>query len=183
MSECSPAVLVADMLEAVERILAYTDGMGYAASCDDAKTTDAVLRNLQVLGDAADRVPKIVRAQAPAVEWTRSIRSRHILVHGYFGVDREIVWRIVEVHLPPLLSARCFARAQCRAVASGVVASGTVAVGQSVTGTFTQRVPGGAPAGTYRYAVNIGRFPSTVVAREVFTVEVTGAAAALGGWE
>jgi uncharacterized protein with HEPN domain len=102
MSERPAHVLLADMLEAVERILAYTDGMTYATFCEDSKTIDAVLRNLQVLGEAAGRVPEPVRERAPGIEWTRIVRSRHIVVHNYFGVDREIIWRIVEVHLPPL---------------------------------------------------------------------------------
>ena len=105
MSERPPRVLIADMLEAVERILLYTEGMTYAEFREDTKTTDAVLRNLQVLGEAAGRVPKALRARAPDVEWSRIIRSRHILVHEYFGVDREIIWRIAEVHLPPLQQA------------------------------------------------------------------------------
>jgi uncharacterized protein with HEPN domain len=90
------------MLEAVERIGSYTEGLDFDQFVQDHKTADAVLRNLQVLGEAAGRVPEDVRAQAPDIEWTRIIRSRHIVVHDYFGVDYEIIWRIVQVHLPPL---------------------------------------------------------------------------------
>jgi uncharacterized protein with HEPN domain len=50
-------------------------------------------------------VPASVRDQASAIEWERIIRSRHIVVHNYFGVDQQIVWRIIEVHLPPLRAA------------------------------------------------------------------------------
>ena len=102
MSERPPQVLVADMLEAVARIDAYTAGMDYRQFVQDQKTVDAVLRNLQVLGEAANRVPAAVRAIAPEIEWQRIIRSRHIVVHDYFGVDTVIVWRIIKVHLPPL---------------------------------------------------------------------------------
>lgn len=105
MSERPAHVLVADMLEAVERIRAYTVGMDFDQFVGDRKTTDAVLRNLQILGEAANRTPRAVREQAPEIEWERIIRSRHIVVHHYFGVDHEIVWRIVEVHLPPLEEA------------------------------------------------------------------------------
>ena len=49
-----------------------------------------------------NRVSDVVRARAPEIEWQRIIRSRHIVVHDYFGVDYAIVWRIIEVHLPPL---------------------------------------------------------------------------------
>jgi uncharacterized protein with HEPN domain len=101
MSERQPQVLIGDMREAVERIRAYTEGMDFEQFLRDRKTGDAVLRNLQVLGEAASRVPHHVREAAPEIEWQRIIRSRHIVVHAYFGVDLEIVWRIVQVHLPP----------------------------------------------------------------------------------
>lgn len=101
MSERDPRILVSDMLEAIERIRAYTEGMSFDQFRQDKKTSDAVLRNFQVLGEAANHVPEGVRLMAPDVEWERIVRSRHI-VHRYFGVDFEIVWRIVDVHLPPL---------------------------------------------------------------------------------
>ncbi len=105
MSERSVHILVADMLEAVERIRIYTEGMTFDQFLQDHKTSDAVLRNLQVLGEAAKRVPESVRTLAPEIEWERIIRSRHIVVHDYFGIDYGIVWRIAQVHLPPLQTA------------------------------------------------------------------------------
>ena len=105
MSERAAHILVADMLEAIERIRSYTAGMEFEQFVADPKTSDAVVRNLQVLGEAANRVPKPIRRQAPSIEWERIIRSRHIVVHDYFGIDFEIVWRIIEVHLPPLHEA------------------------------------------------------------------------------
>lgn len=105
MSERDPRILVSDMLEAIERIRAYTEGMSFDQFREDTKTSDAVLRNLQVLGEAANHVPENVRLMAPDIEWEGIVRSRHIVVHRYFGVDFEIVWRIVDVHLPPLYEA------------------------------------------------------------------------------
>lgn len=105
MSERDPRILVSDMLEAIGRIRAYTEGMSFDEFRQDKKTSDAVLRNLQVLGEAAHHVPEDVRSMAQDVEWTRIIRSRHIVVHRYFGVDFEIVWRIVEIHLTPRYDA------------------------------------------------------------------------------
>lgn len=105
MSERDPRILISDMLEAIERIRAYTEGMSFDQFRQDKKTSDAVLRNFQVLGEAANHVPEDVRSMAQDVEWARIIRSRHIVVHRYFGVDFEIVWRIVEVHLTPLYDA------------------------------------------------------------------------------
>ena len=102
MSERSEHILVADMLEAVERISVYTEGMTFEEFQQDHKTSDAVLRNLQVLGETANRVPESIQTLSPEIEWERIIRSRHIVVHNYFGIDYEIVWRIVQMHLPPL---------------------------------------------------------------------------------
>jgi uncharacterized protein with HEPN domain len=102
MSKRSDLILVEDMLEAVERILAYTTDMDFDQFAADLKTSDAVLRNLQILGEAAQRVSPETKAMDTSVEWTKVIRSRHILVHEYFGIDLEIIWRIITVHLPPL---------------------------------------------------------------------------------
>lgn len=102
MSKRSDLILVEDMLEAVERILAYTAGMDFEQFDADFKTSDAVLRNLQILGEAAQGVSPETKAMDTSVEWTKVIRSRHILVHEYFGIDMEIIWRIITVHLPPL---------------------------------------------------------------------------------
>ena len=105
MSEREPRLLLHDMLEAIERIQSYTIGMNYEQFVRDHKTVDAVLRNLSVLGEAAKRVPETLRNQAPEIDWERIIRSLHIVVHNYFGVDEQIVWRIIEIHLPPLRKA------------------------------------------------------------------------------
>ncbi len=105
MSERQPSILLSDMLDSIDAILEYTTGMDFEAFLGDRKTRDAVVRNLQVLGEAANRVPKISRDVYPEIEWMRIIRSRHILVHDYAGIDYEIVWRIIEVHLPPLKDA------------------------------------------------------------------------------
>ncbi|MCO6490690.1 MAG: DUF86 domain-containing protein [Phaeodactylibacter sp.] len=102
MSERSDKVLVEDMIEAARRILLFTEGMDFDSFSRDLKTSDAVLRNLQVLGEAAKMVSSETRDAYPEVEWSKIIRSRHIVVHEYFGVDFEIVWRIVEVHIPVL---------------------------------------------------------------------------------
>ena len=92
-------------------------------------------------------------------------------------------------HMPQPATGDLFfaARRGGGVVASGIVTSGTLAAGQAVTRTLTQRVPGGAPPGTYGYTLHVGRFPATVLASEAFSVEVTGATQSLppafeGGW-
>jgi uncharacterized protein with HEPN domain len=102
MSERDPNLLLTDMLDAVNTIFEFTESMSFEEFVNDRKTRDASLRNLQILGEAANRVPSNVRDNYPEIEWTKIIRSRHIIVHDYAGVDYEIVWRIIEVYLQPL---------------------------------------------------------------------------------
>ena len=82
---------VEDMVEATDRILRYTAGTEFVDFVADERTVDAVLRNLIVLGEAAARTGDDTRALGPDVEWGRIVRSRHIAVHDYFGVDLDIV--------------------------------------------------------------------------------------------
>lgn len=105
MSKRSDLILLTDMLEAVEVIQEYIAGLEYESFLINRMVRDAVVRNVQVLGEAANRVSKSFRDQHISIEWTRIIRTRHILVHEYFGLDYEIMWRIITVHLPPLQQA------------------------------------------------------------------------------
>lgn len=93
------------MMEAIDAIKEYTAGLDYESFLKNRMARDAVVRNVQVLGEAANRVPKPFRDQHTTIEWMRIIRTRHILVHDYFGLDYEIMWRIITVHLPPLQQA------------------------------------------------------------------------------
>ncbi|WP_158500575.1 HepT-like ribonuclease domain-containing protein [Spirosoma radiotolerans] len=90
------------MLEAVDTIQEYTNDLNYESFLNSKMVRDAVVRNVQVLGGAANRIPKPFRDQHATIEWLRIIRTRHILVHDYFGLDYKILWRIITVHLPPL---------------------------------------------------------------------------------
>ena len=98
-------MLLVDMLEAVEVIQEYIVGLDYESFLTNRMVRDAVVRNVQVLGEAANRVTKSFRDQYITIEWIRIIRTRHILVHEYFGLDYEIMWRIITIHLPPLQQA------------------------------------------------------------------------------
>jgi uncharacterized protein with HEPN domain len=91
-----------DILEAVERIQTYTVGMDREQFQSDRKTIDAVVRNLEVIGEAAKNVPPDVRAASPGVAWTKMAGMRDFLIHVYFGVDTEIVWDVVQTKLPEL---------------------------------------------------------------------------------
>lgn len=95
-------VLLDDILEASGRILSYTEGMTLPELRDDKKTTDAVIRNLEVIGEAIKKLPVEIRDRHPDVPWKRIAGLRDILIHEYFGVDLDIIWDVVETKLPAL---------------------------------------------------------------------------------
>jgi uncharacterized protein with HEPN domain len=98
-------VWLADIAEACERIQAYVGTMGEDAFRADRKTSDAVVRNLEIIGEAVKQLPESIRAQAPEIEWRRIAGLRDMLIHAYFRIDDGIVWNIVETKVPPLLAS------------------------------------------------------------------------------
>lgn len=104
MSERCASAFLQDMLEAARRILAYSDAMDYAEFRRDYKTQDAVLRNLEVLGEAAKHIPAEVSAQYPGLPWREMAGTRDRLIHHYFGVNLDVVWGIVELELPNVVA-------------------------------------------------------------------------------
>lgn len=104
MSERGVKAFMQDMLEAAQRILAYTEGMDFAAFKEDFKTQDAVLRNLEVLGEAAKHIPAEIADQHPGLPWREMAGTRDRLIHHYFGVNLDVVWGIVEMELPGVVA-------------------------------------------------------------------------------
>jgi uncharacterized protein with HEPN domain len=87
-------LLIDDMLLACERISSYTQPLTFEQFINDPKTVDATVRNIQILGEAASQVPHDFKAAYPEIEWSKIIRSRHILVHEYFDLDYGIIWKL-----------------------------------------------------------------------------------------
>ncbi len=85
-------IRIEDMLDAIRAIEEFVEGLGFEAFCNDRKTVDAVVRNLEVIGEAARYVPATVREELEDIPWTDVIGIRSILIHEYFGVDYEIPW-------------------------------------------------------------------------------------------
>ena len=100
MSRREWRIRVQDILDSIAAIQTYTAGMDYAAFAQDRKTIDAVLRNITVIGEAASQVPDLVQAASPEVPW-RDMRD--VVVHEYFGVNRQILWDTIQTNLPPLI--------------------------------------------------------------------------------
>jgi uncharacterized protein with HEPN domain len=95
-------VYLEDVRDAVEKIRNYTAGYSFESFAKDSKTFDAVVRNLEVIGEAIKNVPPTIRDAHPAVDWHKITGLRDILIHEYFGVDREIIWDVIQNKLPEL---------------------------------------------------------------------------------
>ena len=93
---------VRDILAAVNAVAAYTDGMTYEEFAADARTRDAVVRNLMTLGESVRWIPDVVLSRHPAVPWRTMRGMRNVVVHEYFGIDDAILWETVRGDLPPL---------------------------------------------------------------------------------
>jgi uncharacterized protein with HEPN domain len=91
MSNRDTYLLLQDMLESAEKIRQYTDGYDYESFVDDDKTIDAVVRNFEIIGEAANRIDPDFRVQNPEMHWNRIRGFRNRLVHHYFGIDYKIV--------------------------------------------------------------------------------------------
>lgn len=98
-------VYVEDILEAIRRIRTYTAGLDEPAFGASLITIDAVVRNLEVIGEAAGRLPEEIRAGAPGIEWRKIIALRNVLAHEYFGIHTKIVWNVIIDKLEPLEAA------------------------------------------------------------------------------
>ena len=95
---------VDDMIGFADKVLAYTDGMDQAAFAASALTYDATLRNLELIGEAASRIPVNVREQHAHIPWRLLTATRNRLIHAYLGIDDDIVWSIIRDDIPPLLA-------------------------------------------------------------------------------
>jgi uncharacterized protein with HEPN domain len=103
MSKREPTLLVCDMIESAESILSFTAGMTYEQFLEDKKTRDAVVRNFEIIGEAANRLPDDFKALYPNIDWQRLRGLRNRIVHDYFGIDFSIIWKIKEEYLRGLM--------------------------------------------------------------------------------
>jgi len=104
MSKREPFLLLEDIIESIRKIKIYTNGLSLDDFLKDDKTIDAVIRNFEIIGEAANRIPDDIRDKFQLVNWHRIRGFRNRIVHDYMGIDYEIVWEIIEKDLDELLN-------------------------------------------------------------------------------
>lgn len=102
MPKRDPDLLIQDILEAIRKIELFIAGLDCTAFLRDEKTVDAVVRNLEVLGEAVKQLPDDFTLRHPAVAWHQIAGLRNRIVHDYFGLDLNLIWQIVYHDLPQL---------------------------------------------------------------------------------
>ncbi len=92
-----------DMISFAEKVLSYTAGLNQHAFITHDITYDATLRNLELIGEAATRIPDEIRSKHSDVPWRLIIATRNRLIHAYLGIDDDTVWSIIQENIPELL--------------------------------------------------------------------------------
>lgn len=93
-----------DIIIACTHILDYTAGYTFATFERDQKTIDAVIRNIEIIGEASRKIPETIKSRYPEISWRESTAMRNIVAHEYFGIDLEIIWQTIKQDIPKLKS-------------------------------------------------------------------------------
>ena len=103
MSKRMDADLIQDIIESIHRIISYTEKFSYDKFLKDYKSQDAVIRNLEILGEAVKLLSVKIKEKYPHIPWKDITGTRDKLIHDYFGVNIDIVWDIVKTEIPKIL--------------------------------------------------------------------------------
>jgi uncharacterized protein with HEPN domain len=104
MSKRSPDLLIQDIIESAQKILDYTIGLTYDEFKADSMRVDAVIRNFEIIGEAANRLPDQIKDELPNIDWHKIRGFRNRVAHDYMGINYFIVWQIREEFLPDLIN-------------------------------------------------------------------------------
>lgn len=102
MSKRSIPLLLNDITFSIEKILEYTHNLSFENFTENFMIQDAVLRNFTIIGEAIGRLPELYKDEQSQIDWKLIKNFRNRIVHDYVGIDFELVWNIIKVHLPQL---------------------------------------------------------------------------------
>ena len=102
MSERKPSVIIEDILTCIEHIESYTTNLSFDQFSAHYMTVEACLYNIQVIGEAAVRLPENIKDDNPQIPWPLIKGMRNRLIHEYFGTDLNVVWNVIKNELPTL---------------------------------------------------------------------------------
>jgi uncharacterized protein with HEPN domain len=91
-----------DIADSCNKVLRFTGGLMLSELTGDEKTYDAVVRNLEIIGEAAKHISSDLRKKLPDIEWQKIAGMRDMLAHAYFGIDNDIIWDVVQNKIPEL---------------------------------------------------------------------------------
>lgn len=103
MSEREWRFYLDDMVKFAERVISYSQGLSREEFESNSLNFDAIARNIELIGEAATHIPEEVRASNPDIPWRQIIATRNQLIHGYLGIDNDVLWSIVQEDIPSLL--------------------------------------------------------------------------------
>lgn len=89
-----------DILDSVEKVSRFVQGMTYEQFANDDKTSYAVIRALEIIGEATKHIPESIRTDHPLVPWREMAGIRDKLIHDYFGVNHKVIWKTAIEDLP-----------------------------------------------------------------------------------
>lgn len=93
-----------DILECIQRIEDYTEGLSEKEFEENTEKQDAVIRRIEIIGEAVKNISKVTRTKYPNVRWREIAGMRDVVIHQYFGVTVGLVWRVVTSDIPDLKS-------------------------------------------------------------------------------
>ena len=102
MPRRSDDLLIQDMLESMDRIIQYTAGLDESSFIKNPEKTDAVIRNIEVIGEASSTLSKEFQERHSGIPWVQIVSMRNRLIHGYFGISLPTIWQVVCVDIPSL---------------------------------------------------------------------------------